>query len=128
MVTGAPVPRSVGIRTSAEPSRSVRSVARESAAMIVSALFTASAALLVPSAPQADVVTSAAAVNPAQAVVHLGFMSPHPCCDSTVAATLAGTTDSVRITDDGRFFPSPPCGSRSAQQRVITGGKCRIRV
>ncbi|GHB22923.1 hypothetical protein GCM10010377_10990 [Streptomyces viridiviolaceus] len=78
MEIGSPVPRSVDVRTSAEPRSSVRSVTRESAAMMVSALSTASAAVLAPSEPHAEVATMAAAVSPTQAAVYLSFIESPP--------------------------------------------------
>ncbi|MFJ3799097.1 hypothetical protein ACIPSJ_22765 [Streptomyces sp. NPDC090088] len=73
-----PVPTSVLILTSAEPSSSVRSVACESTAMILSALSTAEVAVFTPPEPHADTTTIAAAVNPTHAAVYFSFMSPHP--------------------------------------------------
>ncbi len=119
MEIGSPVPRSVVVLTSAEPSSSVRSVARESAAMIVSALLTAvsaalsalSVAVLAPSEPHAVAATIAAAVSPTQAAVYVSFTSPHPLlcsCDSPVPRTLPASTDTVRIPDDGAFFAPFP--------------------
>lgn len=78
MTTGAPAPNSVEVRTSADPSFSVRSVARVSVAMIVSALSTASAAPWTLLEPHADTATMAAAVNPTRAAPYPSFMSPHP--------------------------------------------------
>ncbi len=124
MAIGSPVPRSVVVLTSAEPSSSVRSVARESAAMMVSALLTAvsaafsapSEAFSAPSVPHAVAVIIAAAVSPTQAAVYLSFMSPHPLpcsCDSSVRGTLPGTTDTVRPPDGATFFRPAPHGSRT---------------
>ncbi|CAL9449722.1 hypothetical protein SUDANB43_02404 [Streptomyces sp. enrichment culture] len=131
METGSPPAASsvVVVLTSAEPSSSVRSVARVRAAMIVSALSTAlsavSAAVFAPSEPHAVATTIAAAVNPTQAAVYFSFMSPHPLpcsCDSSVRRTLPSATDSVRIPDDGTFFCPGPYGSRTPQRPVASRG------
>ncbi|MEU1592878.1 hypothetical protein ABZ468_08435 [Streptomyces sp. NPDC005708] len=68
----------VGILTWADPTFSVRSVARASAAMIMPALSTALAAVFAPSVPHADVTISAAAVTPAQAAACRRPICPTP--------------------------------------------------
>lgn len=82
MAMGAPPFIVVLIFTSADPSSSVRSAARESTALICSTLPTAlaacSAVSFVASAPHPAVATNAAAVNPTQAAVCFCFICPHP--------------------------------------------------
>ncbi|GAA3896124.1 hypothetical protein GCM10022207_75480 [Streptomyces lannensis] len=78
MVIGLVVAAWVVILTWAEPTFSVRSVARVNAAMIRSALSTALAADFAPSVPHADVTINAAAVTPAQAAVCRSLICPTP--------------------------------------------------
>ncbi|GAB1335719.1 hypothetical protein ACE1SV_23090 [Streptomyces sp. E-15] len=101
-----PVPKSVDIRTSAEPSSSVRSVALASAAIAASALPTAFTAVLALSVPQPVAATSAAAVTATQAAVCRFVMSPpQKPCVRREGRTLSATCDmtapgmSVRIAD-----------------------------
>ncbi|MEU1591845.1 hypothetical protein ABZ468_03045 [Streptomyces sp. NPDC005708] len=69
---------SVVLPTWADPTSSVRSVARASAATVMSALSTALAAVFAPSVPHADVTISAATVTPAQAAVGRSLIRPTP--------------------------------------------------
>ena len=90
MVTGVlPGPMSMVIFTSAEPSHSVRSVTRVSAARTASAWLTAPVVFFVAPAPHPvipAVPASVAATAPAQIAIRLGRMSFHPwlclCCEA----------------------------------------------
>ncbi|GAA2194802.1 hypothetical protein GCM10009787_22400 [Streptomyces bangladeshensis] len=76
MATGPLVSVSTVMLTSAEPSCSVRSVARASAAIAGPALSAALTVFFALSVPQPEAATSAAAVKPTQTAVFRFLMSP----------------------------------------------------